>query len=353
MRVIGTALLLAGTAFGLVAMTSAARAEAAAPAKVSGPKIKWDLSTYGNPRSSTHSQTAFARMVSEATDGNFVIEVHHGGGLAPTRETIDGIKLGAFQMGYTAAPFHPGKTPAWLVLEQPGLPYESLEHILKVTLATYEHPAMIEEMARWDAYHLLPSILPLYELIGRGEPVKKLSDLKGMRVRALGGTGQALKKIGVVPTSVVTTEIYGGFDRGLLDGAAVAYAFLAAYKLQDVTNWYTTNMRIATAAAGIPVSRPAFDALPPQYQKLLRDTVVPAAMEQIEVTDREDARSLEIMKEKGMKAATFSRAEIEEFRSIAGRPVWDEWVAEWTPQGVAARALLDHVLAAAKAYSGS
>lgn len=49
MRVIGTALLLAGTAFGLVAMTSAARAEAAAPAKVSGPKIKWDLSTYGNP----------------------------------------------------------------------------------------------------------------------------------------------------------------------------------------------------------------------------------------------------------------------------------------------------------------
>jgi TRAP-type C4-dicarboxylate transport system substrate-binding protein len=345
--------LLACCAIGISAITGSVQAQSASPAKVEGPKVKWDLSTYGNPRSSTHSQAAFSRLVSEATNGNFQIEVHYGGGLAPEREIVDGLKIGAYQMGYVAAPFHPGKTPAWLVLELPGLPYESMEHLLKVTLAVYEHPAMVDEMARWNAYHMVPSILPFYELIGRGEPVKNLADLKGKRVRALGGTGAALRKVGVVPTSVVTPEIYGGFDRGLLDGAAVGLAFLTAYKLQEVTHWYSNNLRIGTAAAGNPVNRQAFDALPPQYKKLLKDMVVPASLDQIAVTRADDAKTIETARAKGMKEVVFTRADLEEFRRVAGQPVWEEWVAEWTPKGVPARALLDHLLDQAKRLASS
>lgn len=348
-----TGLLMACTALGIAALADPVLAQTASTPKVTGPKVKWDLSTYGNPRSSVQSQTAFARMVTEASGGNFQIEVHYGGGLAPEREIVDGLKIGAFQMGYVAAPFHPGKTPAWLVLELPGLPYESMEHLMKVTLAVYEHPAMVEEMARWNAYHMVPSILPFYEVIGRGEPATKLSDLRGKRIRALGGTGAALRKLGVVPTSMVTPEIYGSLDRGLLDGAAVAHAFLGAYKLQEVTNWYTTNMRIGTAAAGSPVNREAFDALPPQYKKLLKDMVVPASTEQIEVTRAEDAKTLEAARKKGMKEVVFNNSELDEFRRVAGQPVWDEWVAEWTPKGVPARALLDFLLEQARVKASS
>ncbi len=298
--------------------------------------------------------------MSEATDGNFHIEVHHGGGLAPEREIVDGLKIGAYQMGYVAPPFHPGKTPAWLVLELPGLPYESLEYVLKVSLAVYEYPAVVEEMARWNAYHMVPSILPFYEIIGRGEPVKTLSDLKGKRVRALSGTGAALRKVGIVSTSVVTPEIYGGFDRGFLDGAAVGLAFLTAYKLQEVTHWYSTNLRIGTAAAGAPVNRQAFDALPPQYKKLLKDMVVPAALDQITITNRDNDRTIATAQAKGMtaqakgmKEVVFSRADLEEFRRVAGQPVWDEWIAEWTPKGVPARQLLDYVLEQARKHASS
>lgn len=350
MKMARTGLALACSIF---ALATAASAQTALPATVAGPKVKWDLSTYGNPRSSVQSQTAFARMVGEATGGNFQIEVHYGGGLAPEREIVDGIKIGAFQMGYVAAPFHPGKTPAWLVLELPSLPYESMEHLLKVTLAVYEHPAMVEEMNRWNAYHMVPSILPFYEIIGRGDPATKLSDLKGKRIRALGGTGAALRKLGVVPTSMVTPEIYGSLDRGLLDGAAVAHAFLGAYKLQEVTNWYSTNLRVGTAAAGTPVNKQAYDALPPQYKKLLKDLVVPASLEQIQVTKADDTKTLDAARKKGMKEVVFSNAELDEFRRIAGGPVWDEWVAEWTPKGVPARDLLDYLLVEAKKFSGT
>ncbi len=46
-----TTRLLAYAALGIATLAGSAHAQSTAPAKVTGPKIKWDLSTYGNPRS--------------------------------------------------------------------------------------------------------------------------------------------------------------------------------------------------------------------------------------------------------------------------------------------------------------
>src|SRR3546814_14764115 len=62
-------------------------------------------------------------------------------------------------------------------------------------------------------------------------------------VRALGGTGMALKNLGAVPTSVPAPEVYNALERGVFRAAAFpnTYAF-ASYKLDEISQWYTTNL---------------------------------------------------------------------------------------------------------------
>ena len=61
---------------------------------------------------------------------------------------------------------------------------------------------IVQEFGRWNAMLYAPNMLPQYEFVGRGTPPKSLAGFKGMRVRALGGLGEAMRNMGAVPTSV-------------------------------------------------------------------------------------------------------------------------------------------------------
>jgi hypothetical protein len=54
---------------------------------------------------------------------------------------------------------------------------------------SFEHPAIVADMAAWNALPYLTGLLPQYEILGRGDTPLALSDWEGMRVRAGGGLG--------------------------------------------------------------------------------------------------------------------------------------------------------------------
>src|SRR3546814_11117151 len=64
-----------------------------------------------------------------------------------------------------------------------------------------------------------------------------------MRVRALGGTGQAMVKLGAVPTTVPAPEVYTGIERGVFQAAAFPFSYSHGdYKIHEDSKWYTFNM---------------------------------------------------------------------------------------------------------------
>ena len=48
----------------------------------------------------------------------------------------------------------------------------------------------------------------------------------------------------------------------------------------------------------------------------------------------------------------YSDAELDRFRAIGGKPVWDKWIAESAAKGVPAKELFDLVMASAKKATG-
>lgn len=299
---------------------------AASAAEVEGPKVFWKISMWGNPRALSAGMEEMAKKAAEATDGNFEIKIFYGGQLSGARENLDGLKLNAFEGAAICNFYHPGKNPAWMVFSLPFLPLGDPAVDRQVRSKMFQHPAIVEDMARWNAVPYVSGLLPQYEILGKGTPPNSLSDWAGKRVRAGGGLGSAMEKLGAVKQTLPAGETSTAFQRGALDAAAFPFTYAhVAFKIHESAEWYTTNMSPGTSECGWVFNKTAYEALPPQYQDLLmsqRDMVM--EVEQAAYAEQ-DAKNLPMFKET-LTGVTYSSDQLEEFRTIAGKPVWDEWI---------------------------
>jgi TRAP-type C4-dicarboxylate transport system substrate-binding protein len=93
----------------------------------------------------------------------------------------------------------------------------------------------------------------------------------------------------------------------------------------------------------------AWNKLPKQYQELLEKGKQLAYVEQKKAYSEADEKFLAEFKKKNLEFITYSKEELTEFQKVAAKPVWDEWVAEKSKQGVPAQELLNLILDTAKA----
>jgi TRAP-type C4-dicarboxylate transport system substrate-binding protein len=176
---------------------------------------EWNVSLWGKRRAFTEHVEKLAELVAERTDGGFTLNISYGG-LSSNRENLDGIFIGAFEMAQFCAGYHADKNPSITVLELPFLGVETLEQEAKLSMALYQHPAVVADLARWNATLLMPSPLPQYNLVGLGDAPALLEDFKGLTVRATGGIGAAMETVGAVPTSMSATEVRQATGESLL-----------------------------------------------------------------------------------------------------------------------------------------
>lgn len=329
----------------------AAAALFAAPAQgqtVDGPKVDWKLATWGKPRAFTAGIETLARHLKERTGGKFNITIGYStfGG---EKEILDILNSGGLQMTTICSSYHPDKHPAYTGLDLPFLPLPDSDTQWAVHDAYHAHPYIQKELARWNAMPYSSNLLPQYEFIGKGKAPNALADFKGMRVRAIGGIGDAMKNIGAVPTSVPATEVYTSIERGTVEAASFPSTYAhAAYKIHEVGSWFTTNLSPGTQACPTLINRNAWAQLPAQYQRLFEEARPLVKQALAKAYGAADEKNLPLFKRR-LTFVTYTPAELAKFHQLGAKPVWDAWVAEMSAKGIPARELLDLIFASAKA----
>jgi len=221
--------------------------------------------------------------------------------------------------------------------------------MMAVHNAVYNHPSAKKALAKWNAHLYMPNVLPQYEYMGKGTPPAKVSDFKGKRLRALGGMGRAAKAIGAVPTTMPASETYTALSRGTVDAIGFPFTYtFSAYKLDEVSDWYTTNMVLGTVNCPVVFNVNSWSKLPKQYQKLLNDLKAEASNAQKQAYTKKDKENLKKWAANPkLTAVKIDEAEMAEFRRIGGQPLWNDWVKE-NAGDIPAQELLDLVLKTAK-----
>ncbi|MBJ6370434.1 C4-dicarboxylate TRAP transporter substrate-binding protein [Sedimentitalea arenosa] len=312
---------------------------------------EWNVSVWGKRRAFTEHVEKLAELVSEKTDGEFTMNVSYGG-LSKNRENLDGISIGAFEMAQFCAGYHPDKNRLITVLELPFLGVSNLREEVAVSHAIYDHPAVQDEMAQWNAKLLMTSPMPQYNIVGTGEPRDELAEFEGMRVRATGGLGEAFTAVGAVPTSVTATEAYQAMESGVVDTVAFAQHAHLSFGTINQADWWTANLNPGTVNCPVVVNIDAYEALPDAHREAL-DSSVDEAIEHYltnyaELLKRWD----DVLAEKGVTKVEISDEELAAFRAKAADPIRAAWIADIEAQGLPGQELydlLEKTLAEAKA----
>ncbi|MEM1129981.1 MAG: C4-dicarboxylate TRAP transporter substrate-binding protein [Pseudomonadota bacterium] len=304
---------------------------------------EWNVSLWGKRRAFTEHVEKLAELVNEKTGGEFTLNISYGG-LSNNRENLDGISIGAFEMAQFCAGYHRDKNPSITVLELPFLGVTTLEQETELSMALYEHPAVVEDLARWNATLLMPSPLPQYNIVGLGDAPATLADFEGLSVRATGGIGAAMEAIGAVPTSMSASEVRQAMDSGVVKAVSFApHAHMSFGTIENGT-WWTTNLNPGTVNCPVVVNTDALDSLSDEHRAALLGSVDEALDHYITYYNGATMDAWgPALEERGITQVTFTDDEIAAFKEAAAAPAATEWIEQNTARGLPAQELYDMI----------
>ncbi len=314
--------------------------DASVTAVQDGP-IVWDVSLWGKRRAFTEHVEKLAEEVAEKTDGQFTLNISYGG-LAPSRENLDGIAAGTFEMAQFCAGYHPDKNPSITVLELPFLGVSSMDLERAVSQAIYDHPAVKEDLARWNATLLMPTPQPQYNIAGVGTPPTSLAAFRGMTVRATGGTGAAINALGASTVNLPAPQVKDALSAGEIN--AVAFAPHAHMSFETINNalWWTTNLNPGTANCPVVVNTDALNALPTDSRVALLSSVDDALDHFISNYEDSTLSAWETaLEERQIIQLTIDDSILNAINAEVAAPTANAWIAQNQALGLPAQELYD------------
>ncbi len=202
------------------AIGSAAAALAAPALAQAAPKVSWRL-TSGFPKTLDTIYGAadeFAKIVSDATDGNFKIQPFPAGEIVPMPEAADAVGSGTVEIAHTASYYYWGKNPVYAL--GTAVPFGLNARGIN---AWYYHGGGIDMMNAFynkEGLHVFPGGNTGVQMGGwwRKE-ITSVADLAGVKMRIGGMGGKVMEALGVVPQQIPGGEIYPALERGTIDAA--------------------------------------------------------------------------------------------------------------------------------------
>lgn len=288
---------------------------------------EWNVSLWGKRRAFTENVEKLAELVDQRSNGEFKLKISYGG-LSKSRENLDGISIGAFEMAQFCSFYHKQKNPTITVTELPFSRDVSLSRMAEIQTKVHQHPIVAKDLARWNATLLMATPMPQYNIVSKSEPISALSDFKGLRVRGPGGIMGVLGELGAVKTGVPFSEVRQSMDSGVIDAASFAPHAHLATNTYKVGKWATTNLNLGSANCPVVVNSDALAALSDEHRKILLDAVPDALAFYVENYESNTIGAYEkAIAEEGLTQITFTPDQTAELNRLAEK-VRQQWIED-------------------------
>ncbi|HID70825.1 MAG TPA: C4-dicarboxylate ABC transporter substrate-binding protein [Desulfobacterales bacterium] len=290
---------------------------------------EWNVSLWGKRRAFTENVEKLAELVEQKTNGEFKLKISYGG-LSKSKENLDGIAIGAFEMAQFCSFYHKDKNPTITVTELPFAKDVSLARVAEIYKQVYEHPVVAKDLARWNATLLMPTPLPQYNIVSKTDPLKSLADFKGIRVRGPGGIMGVLSKLGAVKTGVPFSEVRQSMDSGVIDAATFAPHAHLATKTYKVGKWASTNLNLGSANCPVVVNTDALNSLSPENKAALLGSVDEAIDYYVKNYDENTTVQYEkAVTDQSLVRVTFTPEQTAELNKLAAS-VREDWIKKYS-----------------------
>lgn len=266
-------------------------------------KIVWKSSGHGpasDPSQIFHDDVC--KAITAATGGRLEVKPFVGGSIVPAYKELDAVNDNVLQLCYTCPMYNLDKWPAaGLISSRPGalhgevlrswFDYGGGADLMNKMMTGYN----VETFPGW----LSP--LPQEVFLHSKVKITKVSDLKGMRIRAMGDGGEILKKLGVSTVIINGGDVYESMQRNVID--AFEYSTLASdwnMHFNEVAKYVILSpIRAPSDPQVFYVNKSAWNKLPNDIKIIVQEIISSYTQKQHEYLIAESIKALQKFKDAG------------------------------------------------------
>ena len=278
--------------------------------------------------------------VEAATEGRVKVTSYPSETLIPSAEIYEGVKEGVADIGLSCFSYTRGQFPVLEVFELPGIVYNSSAAATKIAW---------EGIQALDPKEVQDTKLMMVFTTGPGNlftrnPVRNLSDLKGLEIRATGLSAATLQALGATPVAMPQAEAYDSLSKGVVKGNLGPTEILKGWNQAEVTNYITITPFLYNTLFFFTMNADQWNRISEADQQAILE-VNQRFFDEVAcgLWDKQNEAAYEYaVNEKGMEVIELTAEEIAIWTEMV-KSVQENFVSKMDNQGFNGREILDAV----------
>ncbi len=306
--------------------------------------------TYSNFFPPTHIQSKLAeswcREVEKRTNGQVKVQYFPGQTLTKSKQVYDGVVQGLSDIGFCLFAYSRGRFPLMEAVDLP-LGYKTGEIATKVVNEVYNKfkPKELSDTKVMYLHAHGPGLL-----FTKGTPVRRIEDLKGLKIRAHGTSGLVISALGGTPVSLPMPDLYPSLQRGVVDGGLYPMEVNKGWRMAEVTDYVTNSFSIAyTSSFYVVMNKNRWNALPDNTKKIIEKINSEWIPKHGKAWDSSDKIGWEYSKSLGRTVIELDARESARWKK-AVEPVLSEYIKKMDKKGFNGKKIVDFVVKTLKKY---
>ena len=173
--------------------------------------------------------------------------------------------------------------------------------------------------------------MPFY--IMTKKPVSKLEDIRGLKLRSMGGLADVLLgEFGASVVKIASAETYEGLQRGIVDGALRNTVSLVEFKEYEVMKFVMFPPVYGAYGAAF-IGEKIWNKIPKNFQKLIEEAMIETEVESFAFFHNMDRERLKEVQEKhGVKVVSLSDNDIAKVNETRSGAAIKDWIYKKGPK---------------------
>jgi tripartite ATP-independent transporter DctP family solute receptor len=293
---------------------------------------KWNIKFgHDQPEKSPHHDGAlyFKKLIEEGSNGEIAVKIYPTQLLGTGVQMSEMVQAGALEVLTIPTSNMQVLQPALQVLDLPFLfpNRESLYKQLDGDLGDALYKPMLSKNIvglNWFSSG--------FKQFTSSFPIHRPEDFKGHKIRVMPAPviREQFKALGASPVPIDFQELYNALQQGVVDGQENPLTSIVTMKFYEVQKYMTLSNH-AFLGYVLVASKGFNDSLPPNYQKLLRESARKAGAYERNLVQEREKGFLETIKKAGVNVIELKPQEHQAFQK-AVEPVYD-WFNKNVPGG--------------------
>lgn len=296
---------------------------------------------YSNFFPATHIQSklaeAWCKEVEKRTNGKVKVEYYPGQTLTKAKVVYDGVVSGISDVGFSVLGYTRGRFPLMEVVDLP-LGYKNgvqATHVANAVHQKFKDKVLTDTEVMYLHAHG-PGLVNT-----KGKAVRKLEDMKGLKIRSHGTSAKVVEALGGTPVAMPMPETYQSLQKGVVDGAVYPLEANKGWKLGEVIDYTTLDFPAAyTTTFFVVMNKDKWNSLPDDVKKTIRQINKEWIVKHGKAWVQSDEEGAAFLKAKKKELIKLSPEEGKRWGE-AVKPVLEEFVVEMEKKNLPGKEALE------------